>query len=418
MRTYLEIVRLPHVAWLLGCAMAVRLSPAMNSLAIVLMIAGSSGSFALAGGTTGAFALGSAIGAPLIGRLCDRRGLRLLIGFGTIHAALLVLLALAGTTSESAFVLAPLAFLTGGTYPPTGSALRSRWSVLVPRGRLNAAYALDSVAASVSFVSGPLLTAGLVFFASPALALPLSGAIVAVASAIFVRSLPAGAESATPAGLSGGRTLIGPLRWPGFRLLVFSSIAINFLTGTVEVGVAAFAEERGSPATAGILIGLWSVSTAVAGLVFGASRRQGPLDRTHRIAAVAVTVTTVMVALAVSPLTMAVLLLLSGAAFSPMMVTANRLVDRLTTASQRTEAYTWMTTSYVAGTAAGAAVSGAVVDYADWRAAVLAGGVVGAIGCVMLIAGRRYLRPDAAIDPSAVTSEIEAITVAEPSPSS
>ncbi len=409
MRTYLEIIRLPHVAWLLGCAMAVRLSPAMNSLAIVLMVADSSGSFTLAGATTGAFALGNAIGAPLIGRLCDRHGLRLLVGVGVVHGGLLALLALAGTTSESALVLAPLAFITGGSYPPTGSALRSRWSILVPRARLNAAYALDSVTSSVSFVSGPLFTAGLVYFAEPALALPISGAVVAIASTVFVRSLPAGSANPTAAGASAKRTVIGPLRWPGFRLLIVSSIAVNFLTGTVEVGVAAFADERGSPATAGLLIGLWSVSTAVAGLVFGAWRRQVPLDLTHRIAALGVLLTTVVVAFATSPLVMALLLLLSGATYSPMMVTANRLVERLTTPSQRTEAYTWMVTSYVAGTAGGAAASGAIVDYADWRAAVLAGGVVGAIGCAMLIAGRRLLAPEAAVDPSAVTGEIDAI---------
>ncbi|WP_320669515.1 MFS transporter [Patulibacter defluvii] len=413
MRTYLEIIRLPHVGWLLACAMAVRLSPAMNSLAIVLLVADSSGSFALAGATTGAFALGNAIGAPLIGRLCDRRGLRLLIGIGALHAGLLAVLALAGTSSDSALVLTPLAFVAGGSYPPTGSALRSRWPVLVPRARLNAVYALDSVSSSVSFVSGPLFTAALVYLAEPAFALPLSGAVVAAGSALFVRALPAGSANPSPAGANGRRTLFGPLRWPGFRLLVVSSIAINFVTGTVEVGVAAFADDRGSPATAGLLIGLWSVSTALAGLAFGASRRQGPLDRTHRVAALGVLLTTVLVAAAGTPLTMALLLLLSGAAYSPMMVTGNRLVERLTTPAQRTEAYTWMVTSYVAGTAAGAAVSGAVVDYADWRTAVLAGGLVGAIGCAMLIGGRRLLAPGAAVDPTAVTGEIDVVAAAE-----
>lgn len=413
MRAYLDILRLPRVGLLIACAMAVRLSPAMNSLAIVLMVADASGSFALAGATTGAFALGNAIGAPLIGRLCDRRGLGALAPIGAAHAALLVLLAIAGTSSTSALLLLPLALLTGGSYPPTGPALRSRWSVLVPRAKLDAAYALDSVMSSVAFVSGPLFTAVLVGVASPALALPISGVVVTVASAIFVRSLPGDSVAATAAGAASTRALLGPLRWPGFRLLIVTSIAINFLTGTVEVGVAAFADERGSPALAGLLIGLWSVSTAIAGLMFGAYTRRGSLDRMHRIAAFAVLFTTVPVALAGAPLAMAALLFLSGAAFSPMLVTANRLVDRLTPPSQRTEAYTWLSTSYVAGVASGAAVAGAVVDHSGWSSAVLVGAGVGALGCVALVAWRRLLAPDAAVDPSAVTGEIP-VTVAVP----
>lgn len=410
MRTYVEIIRRPRVAWLLACAMAVRLSPAMNSLAIVLFVADSSDSFALAGGTSGAFALGSAVGAPLIGRLCDRRGLRLLAPIGATHAVLLTLLAVVGTSSTSALLLVPLALLAGGTYPPTGPALRSRWPALVPRHRLDAAYALDGVSSSVAFVSGPLLTALLVELAEPALALPISGASVALASAIFVRVVPnPGASPSAATADGGGPRLVGPLRWPGFRLLIGASIAISFLTGTVEVGVAAFADERGSHGLAGALIGLWSVSTAIAGLAFGAYARRGALDRTHRIASFAVMATTVPVALAGAPVALAALLLLSGAAYSPMMVTANRLVERLTPPTQRTEAYTWLLTAFVAGTAGGAAAAGFVVDHVDWRAAVLAGAGVGALGCAALVAWRRLLAPEAAVDRTAVTGEIAVV---------
>ncbi len=412
MRTYLEIVRRPDVGVLLACAMAVRLSPAMNSLAIVLLVADASGSFALAGGTSGAFALGNAIGAPLIGRLCDRRGLRALAPIGTLHMLLLVGLAVAGTSSTSPLLLVPLALVAGGTYPPTGPALRSRWPALVPRRQLDAAYALDGVSSSVAFVSGPLVTAVLVELAEPAWALPISGVAVWIASAVFVRRVPnPQASPATTATPAGGRALelTGPLRWPGFRLLIVASLAISFLTGTVEVGVAAYADDRGSHSLAGVLIGLWSVSTALAGLTFGAVARRGSLDRTHRIASLAVMATTVPVALAGAPWTMALLLLLSGAAYSPMMITANRLVERLTPPSQRTEAYTWLLTSFVAGTAGGAAAAGFVVDHVDWQAAVLAGAAIGALGCAVLLAWRRLLAPDAAVDRTAVTGEIAVV---------
>lgn len=435
MRIYLAILRQPRVAVLLACAMAVRLSPAMNSLAILLLVQDTSDSFALAGAASGAFAFGSAVGAPLIGRLCDRRGLAVLAPIGIAHAVLLILLAVVGRSSTSVWLLLPLALAAGASYPPTGPALRSRWPVLVPRQHLNAAYALDGVSSSTAFVSGPLFTALLIAIAEPALALPISGIAVAVASAVFVRVVPGGQPLSAPRvptetteiGLpptpptiaappvlatpfDGDRMrLSGPLRWPGFRLLIVSSFAISFLTGTVEVGVAAFADDRDSASLAGVLIGLWSVSTAIAGLAFGAYARRGSLDRTHRIASIAVMATTVPVALAGAPLTLAALLLLSGAAYSPMMVTANRLVERLTPPTQRTEAYTWLLTAFVAGTAGGAAAAGLVVDLVDWRTAVLAGAAVGAAGCVLLVAQRSLLAPEAAIDRSGITGELAAI---------
>jgi MFS family permease len=96
MRSYLQIIRLPHLGRLLAASLVARLPMGINGLAIVLLLRAETGSFGVAGATAGALALGSGLGAPLAGRLIDALGPRLLLLLAGVHAAgLLGLVALA-----------------------------------------------------------------------------------------------------------------------------------------------------------------------------------------------------------------------------------------------------------------------------------------------------------------------------------
>ncbi|MDW5598579.1 hypothetical protein VSS74_29735, partial [Conexibacter stalactiti] len=68
------------------------LSFSSYALALVLAVEAASGSFATAGATVAAFTAGSALLAPLRGRLVDRRGPRALVAFALPHAAALLAL--------------------------------------------------------------------------------------------------------------------------------------------------------------------------------------------------------------------------------------------------------------------------------------------------------------------------------------
>ena len=88
MRRYLEILRSPHVAALVASSLFARLPIGINALAIVLYLREQTGSFAVAGAVSGSLALGSALGAPVQGRLVDRIGpRRVLLPVAIVHAS-------------------------------------------------------------------------------------------------------------------------------------------------------------------------------------------------------------------------------------------------------------------------------------------------------------------------------------------
>ena len=87
MSRYLAVLRRPHVTALVTAMVVSRLPIGINALAIVLYLREQTGSFAVAGGVSGALAFGSAIGAPVQGRLVDRIGARrVLLPIAVVHA--------------------------------------------------------------------------------------------------------------------------------------------------------------------------------------------------------------------------------------------------------------------------------------------------------------------------------------------
>jgi MFS family permease len=113
-----SILAAPGVRPLLGSSIVARLPLAMFSIALLVHARQLTGSFAVAGLVTGAYAIASALSAPLLGRLADRRGQRSLL-ISSAAASALVLIAdgllPAGTP---AVVLIALGAATGACSPP------------------------------------------------------------------------------------------------------------------------------------------------------------------------------------------------------------------------------------------------------------------------------------------------------------
>jgi MFS family permease len=73
-RRYVALLATRHMTPLLAAAFVGRLPVGMFSLATVLFLSRQTGSFAVAGAATGAFAVATALSAPLLGRMGDRVG--------------------------------------------------------------------------------------------------------------------------------------------------------------------------------------------------------------------------------------------------------------------------------------------------------------------------------------------------------
>jgi MFS family permease len=375
-----------------------RMPIGISGLAVLLYVRDVTGSFAAAGVCTGALALGSALGAPLQGRLVDRRGVGALLPLASLHAGGLLAIWLSGAAGAPAALLAAFSLLTGTTMPPLSSLLRSRWPyLLADRPELvPGAFALDSVLIEAIFVVGPLVTTLVVATVGAQYALIVSAALVVTGTLMVLAGL-AGTPGPAPT-REGGRAFgLGALVDSGLRTLVFASLPVGFALGSLEVALPAFAEAEGSAALAGVLLALWSVGSGIAGLTWGVIAGRFSLLDAHFHFAWLLPVTIAPLALASSPVTMGALALVAGLPLAPLVASRNQLIESVAPPGTATEAFTWPLTALIAGISLGAAASGAVVEASSWTNAVLMATAVATLGAAVVVMRRATLaRPQAA----------------------
>jgi hypothetical protein len=283
------------------------------------------------------------------------------------------------------------ALLAGAAFPPSSSLVRVQYPVLLAARPelLQTAFALDSVLTESIFTVGPLLTAALVATVSPSAALLVSAVAVLLGTFALMAALPPVVPRTQER--TGGR--LGALAAPGIRTLVASMFPVGFAFGALEVALPAFADAEGRPELAGVLVAVWSASSLAGGLAYGAMPRRGSLARVHVQVALALPLSFLPLALAVSPATMALLVVPAGVLIAPMIATRNELAGKVAPAGTETEAYTWPLTALVGGIAFGAAASGAISDATSWQVAVLVATGSAAVGAAVATGRRATLAP-------------------------
>jgi predicted MFS family arabinose efflux permease len=394
---YARILRQPGIASIVFATILGRLPIGISGLAILLYVQEVSGSFAAAGVCAGALALGSALGAPLLGRLVDWRGERALLPLAFVHAAGLVLVWVLGAAGAPTAALAAASLAAGTALPPVSSVLRSRWPLLLADSPelIPSAYALDSVLIELIFVTGPLLTTVLVATVGPEYALAVSAAAVLAGTLMLLAGLHGRGRPDAPE--AGSRRFgLGALAAPGLRTLVLASLPVGFALGTIEVVLPAFSAEEGAKELSGVLLALWSGASGVAGLIYGARPSRGALEEAHLRYAFALPLACAALFAATSPASMAVLVVVAGLPIAPLIASRNQLVERVAPRGTATEAFTWPLTALVAGVSLGAAIGGTLVEHYSWTTAMLASVGVGTAGALLLFARRDTLAPQAA----------------------
>lgn len=392
MGVYGRIMRTPGVAAIVIATLIGRLPIGISGLAILLYVREVTGSFAAAGACAGALALGSASGAPLQGRLVDRRGVGTLLPLACVHGTGLVLVWVLGAASAPTVAIVASSFLAGTAIPPLSSVLRSRWPYLLERhpDLIPGAYALDSVMIELIFIVGPLIVTAIVATTGPQYALGISAACVLLGTMLLLAGLRG--RRGPPRQADGRRAVgLGALAAPGLRTLVLASLPVGFCFGAIEVVLPAFSESEGSKEMAGLLLAVWSAASGVAGLVYGARVRRAPLEDLHLRFACLLPLGVAALLVASSPLTMALLAILAGIPIAPLIASRNQLVGRVSLPGTATEAFTWPLTALVAGVSLGAAAAGALVEVYSWSAGVLLAVAVAAAGAAVIFARRETI---------------------------
>jgi MFS family permease len=356
---YRSVLSVPGCARLLATALIARLPQGMTSLAILLLVRSHTGSYAAAGIAVGAYDFATAAGAPLVGRLVDRFGRRHVLGPGAaVQTVVLVVLVLAAHAGAGAVVLVALSALAGALWPPIAPSVRALLRDIVrDPGVRETAYALESVIQELVWITGPLVVAGVIAFASPTAAVLLSGTVSVSGTLLFVSS-----PAALGRGSRAARHRRSPVRTiPELRAMLEPIFLNGVAIGTISVGLPALALHAGSRPASGLLLALWSAGSIIGGLWYGSRQWQAPLTARYR----ALLWTGVI---CMAPLIAARTLpeglvgaVLAGLVIAPVFSCQYALVGRTVPDGVETEAFTWVSSALVGGLAAGSALGGATV---------------------------------------------------------
>src|SRR4051794_27597838 len=245
---------------IIGVSVVARLPLAMFGIALLVHAQRLTGSFAIAGLVSGAYAAAVGVGGPLLGRAADRGGQTVpLIGAAALAAAGLAAIALLPASVAPA-VLVGLAAVVGLATPPVAACARGLLPSLIgDPARLRAAFALESSAVELTFIAGPPLALGIGALWSTGAALAAGGVILLGSTVAF--ALQPASRHARPQAAAG---LAGSLISPGMRTLVLVLTAAGVLFGAVEVGVTAAAHGNGVAAP---LLALWGAGSLAGGIV-------------------------------------------------------------------------------------------------------------------------------------------------------
>jgi MFS family permease len=383
---YRALFQVPHVKRLVLSGLLARLPMGMVGLALLLLVRESGGSYGAAGAVSGAYFVATAVGAPIAGRLVDRRGqARILRRRAVIFPALL------GGVCALAALDAPLALVgaaaaaAGALMPPVGSSLRALWPRMFSDGKLRAAaYALEASLQEITFIAGPLLVALLTAAASPALALGVAAAVGGIGTLLIARAEPVLAWR--PDEDRQAASILGALESRGVVMIVGLSACLGLGFGGTEVGFPAFAEGHGGAELGSIPLSLFAAGSLVGGLVAGARVTVTPA-RLLRFSTVVLAFGLALPLLGWSLPSMAVLAFLAGLPIAPVVMSAYGLIDAVARPGTAAEAFAWITTAVFAGFSVGMALGGTLIDAFGVKASFGLGTAAVAAGAILVWLG-------------------------------
>jgi len=337
----------------------------MAGLGIVWLVHAETGSFGVAGLVTGSFAVAETLVGPQTARLMDRFGQpRVLVPLLCAHAGAIALLVALALTGAPAVPLMAAGLATGATLPQFGALSAARWSALLHgRAELTSAFALETISNDAAFLLGPALAVLTATRLHPAAGTVLAGALVVGAGLAFAalrRTAPAPAATPTP-----NRTAArGPATlWSrNFATLLAVNLALGVFFGSMQVSVSAFADVHHAAAAAGLLYGLMSAASLLAGLAYGRYRRHTPPAAQLPLILTFLACASLLPLLANAPWQLGLALLLPGAGVAPCIIVSSTLIESVIDRSVLTQAFTWTNSASAAGIALSAAAVGRLVD--------------------------------------------------------
>jgi MFS family permease len=371
-RSYLTLLRIPDVAKLTAWQLFARLPLGMLSLAILLHVQATSGSYAQAGVVVACVSVAEAIVMPVTARLTGSHGVVVVTMLAALtNGAAMIGLAVA---PPNLVLTCALGAAVGASVPPLMPVIRALYPQLVPADVVRALFALDTSAQELIWVVGPVAATFLATAVNTSAPLFLCAAVTIVGSAGFLRGLKKRRPSIARNESAFGRILIQK----PVLLAMGTSLTLVASYMALEVGVVT---EHGRDVLAGVAIGLSSLGSLIGGIVLG-----------HRHWGIRGLVTMLLVVAAGTAVTglvdpfafQMVALFCSGFGFAPALAALYLMVSSGVEEHAATETFGWLNTGALAGAAIGTALGGVASD---------AHGATGAYAVATLLAVLAALGP-------------------------
>jgi MFS family permease len=397
LRVYGQLLLSPRPGALISSAFIARLPGVMVPIGLMLIISALRGSYAQAGLVTAAFAVGSAVAAPWLGRLLDRHGPRRVIPLSALVSGGLLVALAAVVASAPTAQLVVLAALAGAAQPPISPALRvGLRGLFADSARRQAGYALDSVSVEAVYVVGPLCLSLLLGAGQQEVL--LGAAVVLVAGSVaFALAMPPTERVPQEVSNPHGQRL-SVLRGQAGRIIgVSAAIAVTFgVMDTAMAGAAGLV--LGNQQQVGLLFAATAGGSVVGGLVFGSrgSRRTQHALLRVLLGCFAATLAVVALLTAVQGVWVWILLpclFVCGLTIAPVMITVANVVDLSVPPGRLSEGQSLNGSATMGGMAAGTALTGLLLDIGGVAVSFAVGALV--LAAALAAVGRGPRSPGA-----------------------
>ena len=358
--TYRSVFARPGAARLFASSLIGRLPLGMSSLTMLLLVRESTHSYAAAGAAVGASALAAALCGPVLGRLIDLAGRRLVVGpVAGLQACAYLALALAAGARMGAPVLIGCCALAGALVPPVAPVVRALLRELYDEPRVReTAFSLEAILQETIWIAGPLLTTVVVTVSSPRIAAAMLGAIGLGGTLLFLASplLATGAPRHGPAGR------VSALASQRLRWLLVPVALMGAGLGAVEVGIPSLALHDGSRAASGSLLALWSLGSMAGGVGYSSARWRSGLGSRYAVLLLLNCLSLIPLLLTGSLALAVPASFIAGLAIAPTFSCLYSLVGHVVIPNSEHEAFSWVLSALVIGIAAGSAGAGVLIS--------------------------------------------------------